>query len=142
MRAYQSHRHRAIVFGLSIIIFGVANAGRPIGFGNLIKNGGFFPNGAKGFLLSLTFVTFAFGGVELLGITAGETENPEKTIPKAINSVFYRILIFYAIVFPVRFSGRGRSQPTETERGCCKTASHKKAGAATLKGVGSSGFLL
>ena len=40
-------------------------------------------------------VLFSFGGVELIGITAGEADNPKKTIPKAINQVVYRILIFY-----------------------------------------------
>ena len=38
---------------------------------------------------------FAFLGVELLGVTAGEAQNPEKTIPSAINKVIYRILLFY-----------------------------------------------
>ena len=51
--------------------------------------------GITGLLLSLVVVTFAFGGVELIGITAGEAENPDKTIPKAINQVLYRIIIFY-----------------------------------------------
>lgn len=84
-----------IVFGLLIIIFGFGNGGHAIGFSNLWINGGFFPNGIRGFLLSFIFVTFAFGGVELIGITAGEAEEPKKSIPKAINNVFWRILIFY-----------------------------------------------
>jgi AAT family amino acid transporter len=49
----------------------------------------------KGLLLSLVMVMFSFGGVELIGITAGEAHNPKKTIPSAINSVIWRILIFY-----------------------------------------------
>lgn len=84
-----------IVMGALMIFFGIANGGHAIGISNLWTTGGFFPNGIKGFLLSFIFVTFAFGGVELIGITAGEAENPKKTIPKAINSVFWRILIFY-----------------------------------------------
>lgn len=84
-----------IIFGLMIIIFGIGNGGTPIGFDNLWKNGGFFPNGITGFAMSLVFCAFAFGGIEYLGSTSGETQNPEKTIPKAINSVLYRILIFY-----------------------------------------------
>jgi AAT family amino acid transporter len=84
-----------IVFGLLIILFGVANAGKAIGFGNLVKYGGFFPNGGYGFLLSLIFVTFAFGGVEMTGITAGEAKDPDTTIPKAVNATFWRILVFY-----------------------------------------------
>lgn len=67
----------------------------PANFSNLWSNGGFFPNGVSGFLLSLAPVMFSFGGIELIGITAGEAKNPEKTIPTAINQVIWRILIFY-----------------------------------------------
>ena len=67
----------------------------PYNFSNLWIHGGFFPNGLEGMLLSLAPVLFSFGGIELLGITAGEAENPDKTIPRAINQVIYRILIFY-----------------------------------------------
>ena len=54
-----------------------------------------FSNGAWGFAASLAVVMFSFGGVDLIGITAGEAENPEKTLPKAINQILIRILIFY-----------------------------------------------
>ncbi|OAA93853.1 aromatic amino acid transport protein AroP [Clostridium coskatii] len=84
-----------IIFGLLIIFFGFFNGGHAAGLSNLWTNGGFFANGFSGFLMAFTFVTFAFGGVELIGITAGEAENPKKSIPKAINNVFWRILIFY-----------------------------------------------
>jgi L-asparagine transporter-like permease len=56
---------------------------------------GFFPHGIMGLIVSLPMITFAFGGLELLGITASETQDPKKTIPKAINQVVFRILIFY-----------------------------------------------
>lgn len=84
-----------ILFGLAIILFGVGNGGVPTGFSNLFDHGGFLPNGISGLLLSLVVVTFAFGGTELIAITAGEAEKPDKTIPKAINQVLFRILIFY-----------------------------------------------
>lgn len=67
----------------------------PENFSNLWEHGGFFPNGLEGMIMSLAPVLFSFGGIELLGITAGEAENPDKTIPRAINQVIYRILIFY-----------------------------------------------
>ena len=67
----------------------------PENFSNLWIHGGFFPNGIEGMIMSLAPVLFSFGGIELIGITAGEAENPEKTIPRAINQVIYRILIFY-----------------------------------------------
>ena len=67
----------------------------PENFSYLWNHGGFFPNGIFGMCLSLVPVIFSFGGIELIGITAGEAENPEKTIPRAINQVIWRILIFY-----------------------------------------------
>lgn len=54
-----------------------------------------FPNGWHGFILSFQMVVFAFVGIELVGLTAGETENPQKVIPKAINQIPTRILLFY-----------------------------------------------
>jgi len=67
----------------------------PQNFENLWIHGGFFPNGIFGMFIALVPVIFSFGGIELIGITAGEAQNPDKTIPKAINQVVYRILIFY-----------------------------------------------
>ena len=83
-----------ILFGLLIIFFGVG-VGAPIGFDNLTAHGGFMPKGIYGVLLSFVVVTFAFGGTELIGIAAGEAENPQTTIPKAVNLIIGRIIIFY-----------------------------------------------
>lgn len=84
-----------IIGGLGMIFFGIGNGGEAIGFENLWIHGGFMPNGIEGLLLSLVMVMFSFGGVELIGITAGEAEEPKKSIPSAINNVIWRILIFY-----------------------------------------------
>lgn len=84
-----------IVLGLAMILFGVGNQGEAIGFSNLWSHGGFFPNGFTGMFMSLVLVMFSFGGVELVGISAGEARNPDKTIPKAVNNIVWRILIFY-----------------------------------------------
>jgi AAT family amino acid transporter len=84
-----------IIFGCLMIFFGFANGGHPVGFGNLVNNGGFFPTGFSGFILSIVMAAFAFGGVENLGLAAGEAQDVEKSIPKAVNAVFWRILIFY-----------------------------------------------
>lgn len=84
-----------IIFGISMIFFGVGNHGKPVGFGNLVNYGGFFPNGASGFILSIVMAAYAFGGVENLGLAAGEAEDVKNSIPKAVNAVFWRILIFY-----------------------------------------------
>ncbi|AKN31761.1 D-alanine/D-serine/glycine permease [Clostridium carboxidivorans P7] len=84
-----------IVIGIIMIVTGLGNAGKPTGISNLWSHGGFFPQGIKGTVMALQMVTFAFIGIELIGVTAGEAKNPQKTIPSAINKVFYRILIFY-----------------------------------------------
>ena len=67
----------------------------PANVSNLWEHGGFLPNGWWGFFLGTAVVMFSFGGIELIGITAGEAEDPDRTIPKAINQVIWRILIFY-----------------------------------------------
>ncbi len=84
-----------IVFGLAILIFGIGPEGSPASFTNLWAHGGFLPHGLWGLLASLVVVTFSFGGTELIGITAGEAEHPETTIPHAVNMTISRILIFY-----------------------------------------------
>jgi amino acid transporter, AAT family len=84
-----------IIIGLGIIFLGIGNGGQPIGFDNLWAHGGFMPNGINGIIMSLVLVMFSFGGVELVGITAGEARNPQRSIPLAINNVIWRILIFY-----------------------------------------------
>ncbi len=84
-----------IVAGIGIIVWGIGNGGEPTGIHNLWSNGGFFSNGVMGMILSLQMVMFAYGGVEIIGITAGEAKEPHKSIPHAINSVPWRILVFY-----------------------------------------------
>jgi AAT family amino acid transporter len=84
-----------IVGGSAMIMCGLGNHGVATGIHNLWSNGGFMPNGAKGVLMAMQMVMFAYLGVEMIGLTAGEAENPNKSIPDAINSVFWRILLFY-----------------------------------------------
>ncbi|WP_229677463.1 amino acid permease [Psychrobacillus lasiicapitis] len=86
----------AMIFvGLGVIIFGLGNGGVGVGISNLWSNGGFAPNGITGILMSLQMVMFAYLGVEMIGVTAGEAKNPKTVIPRAIDTVFWRILIFY-----------------------------------------------
>ncbi|EOR10797.1 AAT family amino acid transporter [Acinetobacter tandoii DSM 14970 = CIP 107469] len=82
-----------IVFGLYLLL--TADANSTASFSNLWTHGGFFPNGFEGLFYMLAFLMFAFGGIELIGMAAAEAKDPEKTIPKAINQVVFRILIFY-----------------------------------------------
>ncbi|KRM54575.1 amino acid permease [Lacticaseibacillus sharpeae JCM 1186 = DSM 20505] len=84
-----------IVAGLGVIIFGFGNGGHPVGISNLWTHGGFFTHGISGFCFALSIVVGSYQGVELLGITAGEAENPQPTIVKAVKDTVGRILIFY-----------------------------------------------
>ncbi|KTQ63985.1 proline-specific permease, partial [Aureimonas ureilytica] len=84
-----------ILAGFGMIIWGIGNGGQPTGIHNLWTNGGFFAHGIVGMLLSLQMVMFAYGGIEIIGITAGEAKDPATSIPRAINSVPMRILVFY-----------------------------------------------
>ncbi len=91
-----------IVLGSFLLFSG--HAGPQAGVGNLWVHGGFFAKGWHGVFISLAVVSFSFGGLELVGIAAAETDNPQKTIPKAVNQVIYRILIFYVGALAVLLS--------------------------------------
>ncbi|ABO57308.1 amino acid permease [Burkholderia vietnamiensis] len=84
-----------ILSGIGIIGFGFGNGGVATGIGNLWRHGGFLPNGMWGLASAIPMVVFAYLGVEIIGLTAGETKNPEKSLARAVNSVFWRIAIFY-----------------------------------------------
>ncbi|MDF7637978.1 amino acid permease [Lactobacillus sp. ESL0791] len=64
------------------------------GLTNLYKNG-LFPNGWHGVFTTMLTVNFAFSGTELIGVTAGEAKDPEKTIPQAIHTTLWRLIIFF-----------------------------------------------
>lgn len=84
-----------IIIGLIMILTGFTTNAGSAAFANLWNYGGWFPNGTMGFILSFQMVVFAFTGIELVGLTAGETENPKKVIPIAINNIPLRIILFY-----------------------------------------------
>lgn len=84
-----------IIAGLGLILFGIGNDFNPIGISHLWDHGGFFTGGLSGFFFALSIVFGSYIGIELIGITAGETKDPQKNIVKAINGVVWRILIFY-----------------------------------------------
>ncbi|UGT63329.1 amino acid permease [Nocardia asteroides] len=69
--------------------------GVPTGLSVMADNGGLFPSGLMPLVLVTTGVVFAYAAVELVGTAAGETEHPEKVMPRAINSVIARIALFY-----------------------------------------------
>lgn len=84
-----------IVLGLAVITFNIGALGQTASFSNLWSHGGFMPMGFVGVVFTLQIALFAYTGVELIGVTAGEAQNPQEVLPKATNSVIYRILIFY-----------------------------------------------
>ena len=83
-----------IASGVVILVFGVGDLDQAA-VSNLWDHGGFFPEGILGPLIALQIVTFAFMGVEMIGVTAGEARDPARDLPLAINRVAWRILIFY-----------------------------------------------
>ncbi|AOA58361.1 amino acid permease [Acinetobacter larvae] len=89
-----------ILGGFALMLYGfqtgnTAEGGFSAGISNLWIHDGFMPNGIGGLIACLSVVVFAFGGIEIIGITAGESQHPKQTIPKAINAVPMRILLFY-----------------------------------------------
>lgn len=82
-----------ILFGGWLLFSG--HAGPQATVRNLWEQGGFFPHGIGGLVTVMAIIMFSFGGLELVGITAAEADNPEVSIPKATNQVLWRILIFY-----------------------------------------------
>ena len=79
------------------IVLVIMNYKTPVGHASLSNLFGhkMFAHGISGFLMSFQMVIFSFAGIEMIGMTASETHDPEKVIPKAINEVPSRILIFY-----------------------------------------------
>ncbi len=91
-----------ILVGLGLI-FGVGPA-RAIGFSNLTSHGGLLPNGLKGVWLALSLTLTSYMGVEIIGVTAGEALQPEKTIPRAMRTVTLRLILFYVLSITVMLS--------------------------------------
>ena len=85
-----------IVAGLYLIsTHYVSPNGVTASFSHLLESGSMFPYGLTGFLAGFQIAIFAFVGIELVGTTAAETKDPHKSLPKAINSIPLRILLFY-----------------------------------------------
>ncbi|MFQ5663548.1 MAG: amino acid permease [Terriglobia bacterium] len=76
------------------LVFGFGPLAR-VGFQNYTQHGGFLPHGLTGVLLAMTLATFSYIGVEVVAVTAGEARDPQRSIPRALRAVFWRLLIFY-----------------------------------------------
>ncbi|KAJ3266007.1 hypothetical protein HK104_006186 [Borealophlyctis nickersoniae] len=83
------------VFMGILIAAGAIGNGGAIGFSNWRVDGAPFVDGFVGLFAVFTSAFYAYGGTEIVGITAGEASNPRKSVPKAINGTFWRIAIFY-----------------------------------------------
>ena len=88
------------VIGFIIVSIVLAAGGGPSGHSHGVEywyNPGAFANGFKGVISVFVTAAFAYAGVELVGLAAAETENPRKSLPRAIKQVFWRILMFYLV---------------------------------------------
>ena len=84
-----------IIVGIIMICSHKVVNGVTASLGNLVNYGGLFPTGTHSFMMGCQMVVFAFAGIEMVGVTAGETANPETELPKAINTLPIRIILFY-----------------------------------------------
>jgi len=88
-----------VIVGLSLIL-GIGFR-TPIGLANLTHHGGFLPTGWKGVWLSLTISVTSYMGVEIIAVIAGEAERPEVTIPHAMRSIVWRLILFYVLAIAI-----------------------------------------
>ncbi|MHB9753779.1 amino acid permease [Streptomyces sp. BYX5S] len=79
----------------ALAIFGILPDTDPVGLTNLTGQGGFLPNGWEGVISGVLAVVFAFGGLEVVTIAAAESEDPARSVARAVRSAVYRILFFY-----------------------------------------------
>jgi D-serine/D-alanine/glycine transporter len=92
-----------VVAILALIVTGIvmiatrfqSPGGQVADLANIWNDGGMFPHGLFGFILGFQIAIFAFAGIELVGTAAAETKDPEKTLPRAVNSIPIRVLLFY-----------------------------------------------
>jgi amino acid transporter, AAT family len=88
-----------IIVGLSLIL-GVGSR-HAIGLSNLTQHGGFLPAGWKGVWLSLTITVTSYMGLEIIAVTAGEAQDPEVSIPRAMRNIVWRLILFYVLAIAI-----------------------------------------
>jgi AAT family amino acid transporter len=104
-----------IVFGLAVLL-GFLGSDSPVGTPILLGDGGFFPMGYWAILITMVLVLVNFQGTEIIGLAAGESEDPARSIPVAIRNVAWRIIFLYVVpllllvsIFPWRQAGLEQS---------------------------------
>lgn len=99
----------ALIKVLAIMLFIVVGLGLIVGFGsrpgiglsNLTAHGGFLPFGWKGVWLALTLTLTSYMGIEVIAVTAGEAEHPEESIPRAMRTIVFRLILFYLLAITI-----------------------------------------
>lgn len=86
-----------IIIGLGAIFGIISMDSSPAPYLTNFIGDGIFPAGLVGVFISMMSVIYAFQGSEIMGVAAGETEEPEKNIPRAIRTIVFRILLFYVL---------------------------------------------
>jgi AAT family amino acid transporter len=92
-----------ILLGLTLVIFGLPSQ-PAVGLGTMVSNGGFMPHGIQGLLLAMVFAIFSFLGVEMVSVTAAESENPGRDVVSATRSMAFRLALFYVISIAIVLS--------------------------------------
>lgn len=90
-----------LFIGVGVAFIAGVGSRAPIGLSNLTAHGGFSPHGMKGVWLALTLVVTSYMGVEVVAVTAGEAKQPEKTIPRAMRTIVFRLILFYVLAMTV-----------------------------------------
>ncbi|GAB2549003.1 amino acid permease [Nocardia heshunensis] len=85
-----------MLVAIGFLVTGTDIGGHTPGLSTITDNGGIFPRGLAPMLTIALGVVFAFGGTEMIGVAAGESDNPRAVVPKAVNSIMWRIVFFYA----------------------------------------------
>ncbi|MEV6240776.1 amino acid permease [Lentzea sp. NPDC051838] len=89
-----------VVLGAVIIFFGLPS--RPAtGLANLTAHGGFLPNGVSGLGLAMVFALFSYIGTEVVSVTAAESKDPARDIPRAARQMILRLGLFYVLAMTV-----------------------------------------
>jgi amino acid transporter, AAT family len=87
-----------IVFGIAVV-FGIGTPA--VGFANLTNDRGFLPMGFKGVWMAVVMAIFSFGGIEIIAVTAGEAQNPNESVPRAMKSMIFRLMAFYFLAITI-----------------------------------------
>lgn len=84
-----------MLIGIFLLVTQHDVGGQTPGLSVITDNGGFLPNGIMPVVIIMQGVVFAYASLELVGVAAGETADPQKVVPRAVNSIMWRVGLFY-----------------------------------------------